>query len=85
MEGVAGILQYRRGLVVHCNNNARTYSIICIVTFYSHLADLVYGGGEADSVFKLLHHLQQTRTLVMCVVRRVATCLVTCVVKIVSL
>ena len=82
MEGVAGILQYRRELVVY---NARTYSIICIVTFYSHLADLVYGGGEADSVFKLLHHLQQTRTLVMCVVRRVATCLVTCVVKIVSL
>ncbi len=82
MEGVAGILQYRRGLVVYYN--ARTYSIICIVTFYSHLADLVYGGGEADSVFKLLHHLQQTRTLVMCVVRRVATCLVTCVVKIVS-
>ena len=82
MEGVAGILQYRRGLVVY---NARTYSIICIVTFCSHLADLVYGGGEADSVFKLLHHLQQTHTLVMCVVRRVATCLVTCVVKIVSL
>jgi hypothetical protein len=60
VEDVSGILQHRRGFVVHCKNNARINSIIFIVTFYSHLADLVYGGGEADSVFKLLHNLQQT-------------------------